>query len=123
MGQYLGEALATSPDHQWLITDDLPRVWNLAEGTWDRVDMPEGIGPEQMMAQGGGAVWEGDDTFLLPIADRWMGPTSPEPTFDQVVQVVRCSLATGECERAGDRQRIHVVSTMWDDTALTLVAQ
>jgi hypothetical protein len=123
MGQYLGEALTTSPDHQWLITDDLPRVWNLADGTWDRVDMPEGIGPEQMMAQGGGAVWEGDDTFLLPIADRWVGPTSPEPTFDQVVQVVRCSLATGECERAGDRQRIHVVSTMWDDTALTLVAQ
>jgi hypothetical protein len=123
MGQYLGEALTTSPDHQWLVTDDLPRVWNLADGKWGRVDMPDGIGPEQMMAQGGGAVWEGDDTFLLPIADRWTGPTSPEPTFDQVVQVVRCSLATGACERAGDRQRIHVVSTMWDDTTLKLAAQ
>ena len=123
MGQYLGEALTTSPDHQWLITDDLPRVWNLADGEWDRVDMPEGIGPEQMMAQGGGAVWESDDTFLLPIADRWMGPTSPEPTFDQVVQVVRCSLATGSCERAGDQQRIHVTSTMWDNTELELAGQ
>ena len=120
MGQYLGEALTTSPDHEWLITDDLPRVWNLADGEWSRIDMPERIGPEQMMAQGGGAVWEGDDTFLLPIADRWMGPTSPEPTFDQVVQVVRCSLATGECERAGGLQRVHVVSTMWDNTAIKL---
>ena len=90
MGQYLGEALSSSPGHEWLITDDLPRVWNLADGVWDRVDMPDGIGAEQMMAQGGGAVWESDDTFLLPIADRWMGPTSPEPTFDQTVQVVRC---------------------------------
>ena len=36
-------------------------------------------------------MWESDDTFLLPFADRWMGPTSPEPTFDQHVQVVRCS--------------------------------
>jgi hypothetical protein len=123
MGQYLGEALATSPDHQWLITDDLPRVWNLAGGAWDRVDMPGGIGPEQMMAQGGGAVWESDDTFLLPIADRWMGPTSPDPTFDQVVQVVRCSLASGECERAGAEQQVHVTSTMWDNTALKLAAQ
>jgi hypothetical protein len=123
MGQYLGEALTTSPDHRWLITDDLPRVWNLADGEWGRVDMPEGIGPEQMMAQGGGAVWEDDDTFLLPIADRWMGPTSPEPTFDQVVQVVRCSLATGECERAGGVQRLHVTSTMWDNTELELAAQ
>lgn len=123
MGQYLGEALTTSPDHRWLVTDDLPRVWNLADGEWGRVDMPEGIGPEQMMAQGGGAVWESDDAFLLPIADRWMGPTSPEPTFDQVVQVVRCSLATGACERAGDLQRVHVVSTMWDNTQVKLVAQ
>lgn len=123
MGQYLGEALTTSPDHQWLITDDLPRVWNLADGEWDRVDMPEGIGPEQMMAQGGGAVWESDDTFLLPIADRWMGPTSPEPTFDQVVQVVRCSLATAACERAGDVQRVHVTSMMWGSTELKLAAQ
>jgi hypothetical protein len=120
MGQYLGEALTTSPDHRWLITDDLPRVWNLADGEWSLVDMPERIGPEQMLAQGGGAVWEGDDTFLLPIADRWMGPTSPEPTFDQVVQVVRCSLVTGQCERAGGLQRVHVVSTMWDNTAVKL---
>lgn len=123
LGTYLGEALSVSAQGDWLLTDDMPQVWSLSRGEWDRIDMPEGIGPEQMMAQGGGAVWESADTFLLPIADRWMGPTSPEPTFDQVVQVVRCSLATGACERAGDLQRVHVVSTMWDSTEVKLVDQ
>ena len=113
MGQALGEALAVSPDAEWLLTDDLPRVWNIAAGRWDRLDMPVGLGRAQMDAQRGGAVWESDDTFLLPFADRWTGPTSPEPRFVQHVQVVRCSLSTLSCERAGDEQYLPVISTMW----------
>jgi hypothetical protein len=123
MGRYLSEAWSVSPDGQWLITDDLPEVWNLVDGTWDRVDMPAGIGAEQMLAQGGGAYWETDDRFLLPVADRWAGPTTPASTFDQHVQVVRCSLASGRCERAGAEQEVHVTSTMWDSTDLELVDQ
>lgn len=113
MGQALGEALAVSPEAEWLLTDDLPRVWSIADGRWDRLDMPAGLGRAQMEAQRGGAVWEGDDTFLLPFADRWTGPTSPEPEFVQRVQVVRCSLVTLACERAGDEQYLPVVTTMW----------
>jgi hypothetical protein len=113
MGQALGEALAVSPRAEWLLTDDLPRVWSIADGRWDRLDMPVGLGRAQVDAQRGGAVWESDDTFLLPFADRWTGATSPEPEFVQHVQVVRCSLSTLSCERAGDEQYLPVASTMW----------
>ena len=113
MGQPLGEALGVSPGVEWLITDDLPRVWSIADGRWDRLDMPVGLGRAQMDAQRGGAVWESDDTFLLPFADRWTGPVSPEPEFFQHVQVVRCSLSTLTCERAGEEQYLPVVTTMW----------
>lgn len=118
MGQALGEALAVSPEAEWLITDDLPRVWSIADGRWDRLDMPVGLGPAQMEAQRGGAVWESDDTFLLPFADRWTGPTSPEPEFVQRVQVVRCSLSTLSCERAGDEQYLPVTTRMWSSGQL-----
>lgn len=118
MGQPLGEALAVSPEVEWLLTDDLPRVWSIADGRWYRLDMPAGIGRPQMDAQRGGAVWESDDTFLLPFADRWTGPTSPEPEFVQHVQVVRCSLSTLSCERAGDEQYLPVASTMWSSNQL-----
>lgn len=118
MGQALGEALAVSPEAEWLLTDDLPRVWSIADGRWDRLDMPVGLGRAQMEAQRGGAVWEGDDTFLLPFADRWTGPTSPEPEFVQHVQVVRCSLVTLACERAGDEQYLPVLTTMWSSGQL-----
>ncbi|QSR29493.1 hypothetical protein CFI00_03025 [Nocardioides sp. S5] len=119
MGEKLGEALAVSPGAEWLLTDDLPRVWSIADGRWDRLDMPVGLGRAQLEAQRGGAVWEGDDTFLLPFADRWTGPTSPEPEFVQHVQVVRCSLVTLACERAGDEQYLPVVTTMWSSGQLT----
>lgn len=118
MGQQLGEALAVSPEAEWLLTDDLPRVWNIADGTWDSLDMPAGVGHAQMEAQRGGAVWESDDTFLLPFADRWTGPTTPEPEFVQHVQVVRCSLSTLSCERAGDEQYLPVATTMWSSDQL-----
>lgn len=118
MGHYLGEALTVSPDRQWLITDDLPEVWNLQDGAWSTVEMPEGVGKAQMDAQMGGGVWETADSFLLPVADRWSGPTSPEPSFEQQVQVVRCTMSTGACERAGDEQDITVTSTMWGTNEL-----
>jgi hypothetical protein len=123
MGKGIGEALAVSPGAEWLITDDLPRVWNIADGRWDRLDMPVGIGPAQLDAQRGGAVWESDDSFLLPVADRWSGPTSPEPEFVQHVQVVRCSMSTQTCERAGDEQYLPVVTTMWGSPELRFAGQ
>ena len=118
MGRSLGEALTVSPDRQWLVTDDMPEVWNLTAGTWDSVDMPLDVGKAQMTAQMGGVVWETADSFLLPVADRWSGTTSPEPEFEQHVQVVRCTMSTGDCERAGDEQALRVTSTMWGSTEL-----
>ncbi len=119
LGHALGEALTVSPDRQWLITDDLPEVWNLRDGSWGTVDMPSNVGRAQMDAQLGGVVWESADSFLLPVADRWAGITSPEPDFEQHAQVVRCTMSTGTCERAGDEQDITVSSTMWGTTELT----
>lgn len=118
MGQYLGEGLAVSPETDWLVTDDMSRVWGLADGEWHRVDMPDSVGKAQMNAQMGGVVWETADSFLLPVADRWSGLTSPEPEFVQHVQVVRCTMSTGACERAGDEQYLPVTSTMWGTTEL-----
>lgn len=118
MGRYLGEALTVSPDRQWLVTDDMPEVWNLHDATWHTVDMPDSVGKAQMDAQLGGVVWESADTFLLPVADRWSGMTSPAPEFVQHAQVVRCTMSTGACERAGDEQDITVTSTMWGTTEL-----
>jgi hypothetical protein len=40
-----------------------------------------------------------------------------------VVQVVRCSILSGRCERAGAAQEVRVTSTMWDSTALGFVDQ
>lgn len=123
MGQYLGEALAVSPEAGWLITDDLPRLWSIADGRWRSLDMPVGVAPAQMEAQRGGAVWETNDTFLLAFADRWSGPTSPEPDFLQHVQVVRCSARTLTCERAGDEQVLPVVTTMWGTSQLAFAGR
>jgi hypothetical protein len=123
MGRYLGEALTVSPDRQWLVTDDMPEVWNLTAGEWGGVDMPLDVGKAQMGAQTGGVVWETADSFLLPVADRWSGMTSPEPEFEQHVQVVRCTMSTGACERAGDEQVLRVTSTMWGSTELRFAGQ
>ncbi|PUA82720.1 hypothetical protein [Nocardioides currus] len=106
LGGYLGEALAVSDDARWLVTDDLPEVWDLREGRFARVDLPrevvEGWGDGWM----GSLVWEDDDSVLLPVSD----PDGEGATdaFDQSVQVVRCTLSTGACERAGDEQHVVV---------------
>lgn len=118
MGRYLGESLTVSPDRQWLVTDDMPEVWNLREGSWGSVDMPADVGKAQMDAQLGGVVWESADSFLLPVADRWSATASPDSDFEQHAQVVRCTMSTGTCERAGDEQAVAVTSTMWGTTEL-----
>ncbi len=114
MGRSLGEALAVSPDHQWLITDDLPEVWNLEAGAFDRVDMPA----EAARSQIGGVVWERGDSFLLPVSDRWDDTVPIGESYDHAVQVVRCTMSTGTCERAGSEQDIRVTTTMWGTTEL-----
>jgi hypothetical protein len=119
MGQYLSEALAISPDGHYLLTDDLPRIWDLPHGEWVEVDLPRAVveswGFETWLSR---PVWEGRDSLLVPVADRWTGDTSPEPEFDQRVQVVRCTLSTGDCERAGEEQVLEVESTMWGSTEM-----
>lgn len=124
MGKSLGEALSVSPGADWLLTDDLPRVWSLADGEWDRIDIPDGVGPEQMLAQSGGAVWETEDAFLLPVADRWVGWSGNEDVAEQSVQVVRCSVSAGTCERAGQEHRVDLTGpTMWGGKDLKFDAQ
>jgi hypothetical protein len=111
MGRYLGEALTVSPDRRWLVTDDMPEVWDLREGAWRTVDMPDGVGRSQMEAQMGGVVWEGEDAFLLPVSDRWDNTIPVGEAYVHDVQVVRCTMSTGACERAGAEQRIRAVTT------------
>lgn len=118
MGRYLGEALGVSPDHRWLLTDDLPEVWDLREGRWARVDMPAGVGKQQMDAQMGGVVWEDGDSFLLPVSDRWDLTVPIGESYDHDVQVVRCTVGTGACERAGSEQEITATTSMWGTTDL-----
>lgn len=118
MGRHLGEALGVSPDHRWLLTDDLPEVWNVREGRWGRVDMPAGAGKQQMDAQMGGIVWEGGDSFLLPVSDRWDVTVPIGESYEHAVQVVRCTMSTGECERAGAEQEVTATTSMWGTTDL-----
>lgn len=100
MGQYLEEALAVSPDGRWLLTDDLPRVWDLQEGEFVSVDIPRKVVASRAPDLVGGIVWETDDTFLLPVADRTSQGATGRVDFDQFVRVVRCRISTGACELA-----------------------
>ncbi len=108
MGRELGEVLTLSPGHHWLVTDDLPQVWDLHDSAWRTVEMPRDVARAQVDAQKGGVVWEDDNSFLLAVADRWAWPNPPTPTFDQQVQIVRCLMSTGRCQRAGDEQDVRV---------------
>ena len=122
MGQYLGEAVAISPEVDWLLTDDLPRIWDLTDGEWSRVDVPTDVVALWKDAWLGRAVWEDADSFLLPVADRTTGLTSPADPFAQNVQVVRCTVSAGTCERAGDEQQVTVTSTMWGATEVAFAS-
>ena len=99
MGKSLDEALSISPDGRWLITDDLPRVWDLELGDFATVDMPREVVTSRGDALVGGIVWETADTFLPPVPDRTSeGMVAPD--FDQFVRVVRCTMSSGACELA-----------------------
>ncbi len=98
MGKSLGEALSISPDGRWLVTDDLPRVWDLQAGEFATVDMPREVVTSRGVGLVGDIVWETADTVLVPVPDRTsVGLTGPVD-FDQLVRVVRCRLSTAECE-------------------------
>lgn len=99
VGEAVGQTGAISPDGRWLITDDLPRVWDLQAGDFAEVDLPRAVAVTRGNALVGGVVWETDDTFLISFADRTSeGEVSPD--FDQFVHVVRCQMSTGACELA-----------------------
>ncbi|MDR7254890.1 hypothetical protein J2X46_003888 [Nocardioides sp. BE266] len=116
MGRYLGEALAVSPDHQWLLTDDLPEVWNLHDGSWHSISVPRQVVETWGERWLGRAVWEDADSFLLPVVDQWDDQVPIGEHLDQSVQMVRCTMSTGACERAGDEQDVRVTTTMWGTT-------
>ncbi|GAB3025766.1 hypothetical protein GCM10011376_11980 [Nocardioides flavus (ex Wang et al. 2016)] len=118
MGRRLGEALTVSPDRRWLVTDDIPEVWDLRDGEWRAVDMPASVGQAQMAAQMGGVVWEDADSFLLPVSDRWDDTVPMGKHYVHTVQVVRCTMSTGSCEQAGEEQDVRVTTSMWGTTEL-----
>ncbi len=93
MGRYLGEALDLSPDGRFLLTDDLPEIWDVAKGEWVSLDAPDGLLADPDFQWLVAAGWEGDDTLLLPISGG-------EGAGRQTIQVVRCTVTT-DCERAG----------------------
>lgn len=118
MGRHLGEALAISGDRQWLLTDDLPEVWNLRAGSFAGVDVPRELVESWGERWLSGAVWESEDSFLLPVADRWDDTVPIGKAYVHDVQVVRCTMSTGACERAGAEQEVRVTTTMWGTTEL-----
>ena len=99
MGKALGQQGSISPDGRWLLTDDLPRVWDLQAGSFAEVDLPRAVATSRGDTLMGVAVWESDDAFLIPFTDRTSeGQISPD--FDEFVHVVRCRMTTGACELA-----------------------
>lgn len=112
LGKGLGEALSISPGGHWLITDDLPRVWDLQAGEFATVGVPREVVAVSREALVGGIVWESDDSFLIPIADRTMEGDDPSVDFDQFVEVVRCRLSTGACERSATVENRVVLEPM-----------
>lgn len=100
VGKPLGEAGSISPDGRWLVTDDLPLVWDLQAGDFVGVDLPRRVVTSRGDALVGGVVWETDDSFLISVADRTTGEGEASADFDQFVHVVRCRMSTGACELA-----------------------
>lgn len=103
MGRALGELVDASPDGRWLLTDDLPEVWDLQAGVFATIDVPSAVAEQGSWLGLGG--WESDDTFVMPFFDQWVhDELVPEGGFEQRMQIVRCTMSTGECERAGEEQ-------------------
>lgn len=122
MGKSLGEAHSISPDGRWLITDDLPRVWDLQAGRFAMIDIPREVVTKRGLGLVGGIVWETDDSFLLPVADRIGAEGGTTWDFDQFVQVVRCTMSTGACERAGVDVENRVVGDVMASTEFRFAA-
>ena len=108
MGRYLEEALSVSPGGRWLLTDDLPEVWDLARGRWVRLDAPEAAFSDPGHAWLGAVGWESDDVFLAPVPDRVLPLAMGGEPVEQAVQVVRCDVSAGSCERAGEELALEV---------------
>lgn len=89
-----------SPDGHRLLTEDLSSVWDLHDGGFTAVDVPSRLP--------GNVGWESTDTFLIPVVDRRLVEYTIGEPVDQELQIVRCTVSTGECERAGDLQQFTV---------------
>lgn len=120
MGQYLGEALAVSPEREWLLTDDLPKVWNIVESRWDSVDIPATLPRTWGESIFGRMVWEDADHILFTVSDVWNDRVPIGEHYDHRVQLVRCSLTDGACERAGAEQQVRVETDRRGTTELRL---
>ncbi|GAA1940881.1 hypothetical protein [Nocardioides hwasunensis] len=114
--------LSVSPDGHHLLTSDLPRVWDVRDGEWDEVDVPRDLVASWGEAWMYRAAWESDDSFVLPVADPWGGDGQVRG-YDQTVQVVRCTVSTGVCERAGAEQDVRVTQTWSGSTMARFAAQ
>ncbi|WP_426242675.1 hypothetical protein [Nocardioides sp. LHG3406-4] len=99
MGRYLGEALDLSPDGRWLLTDDLPEIWDVRNGKWVSLDAPADVLADDDLEWLGAVGWETDDTLLIPL-------NGGEGAGKQTIQVVRCAVSTGACEKAGPEARL-----------------
>lgn len=122
MGSYLSEAVDVSPDRRWLLTDHLPRVWNLSNDGFTEVDIPRDLvsNGEGWM---GNAGWESNDSFLLALVDQRMGAYTVSEPVKQQLQIVRCTISTGTCERAGDLQHLMVSGEVWGTSEVTFTGQ
>ena len=80
--------------------------------------MPAQVGKAQMDAQMGGVVWEDADSLLLPVSDQWDNTVPIGQSYVHTVQVVRCTMSTGACERAGEEQEVTATTSMWGTTDL-----
>jgi hypothetical protein len=63
------------------------------------------------------AVWESDDSFLIPVADRSAEEGGQWSDYDESVQVVRCDVSIVTCERAVDVVQNRVVLESMSSTA------
>ncbi|WP_248580142.1 hypothetical protein [Nocardioides sp. InS609-2] len=99
LGRYLGESLDLSPDGRWLLTDDLPELWDVQNGEWTSFDAPGDVLADDHFEWLGAAGWESDDALLIPLNDG-------ETAGKQTIQVVRCTVSTGACEKAGTKVQL-----------------
>lgn len=96
-----GRPSDVSPDGRWVLTDDLPEVWALEEGRFSEVAVPRATEERWGYPVFAFSSWESTDTFLIPVTDPPASGDDRDGT-DSAVQLVRCTMSTGDCERAGE---------------------